>query len=179
MSKAVKIILKTINTLIVVLIVFAAVALVGVRIFGIELYTVLSGSMEPEYPTGSVIYVRKTEPEDLKVGDVITFALSETTTATHRIVEVVPNEPASGNLSFRTKGDANEHEDAALVDGRNVIGTPIFTIPKLGFLVSKIQSPPGSYGAMAVGGAMILFVFVTDSLTGDKKEKKKEESENE
>ncbi len=178
-SKVIKIVLKVINTLIVLVVVLAAVALVGVRFFGIRLYTVLSGSMEPEYPTGSLIYVKETDPASLEEGDVITFMLSESTTATHRIVEVIPDEPSPGEISFRTKGDANDFEDAGLVDGRNVIGVPILTIPELGYTVSKIQTPPGSYGAFAIGGALILFVFITDSLVSDKKEKKEDKKKKE
>jgi len=178
-KKAITITLKIINTLIVLIVVLAAVALVGVKFFGIQIYTVLSGSMEPEYPTGSLIYVKETDPQELKEGDVITFMLSESTTATHRIVEVIPGEPSPGQISFRTKGDANEYEDAGLVDGRNVIGTPVLTIPKLGFTVNKIQTPPGSYGALTIGGALILFVFITDSLVSDKGEKKEDKKKKE
>ena len=71
-----------------ILVVLLAIALVGVRVVGLQVYTVLSGSMEPAYPTGSVIYVKEVDYKTLEVGDPITFMLSEDIIATHRIVEI-------------------------------------------------------------------------------------------
>ncbi len=174
MKKGIKIALKIINSIIVTATVLVVVLFVGVKILGIQMFTVLSGSMEPEYPTGSLIYVKEVETDELQEGDVITFMLSETTTATHRIIEVVDD--GDGTLSFKTKGDANEIEDAKPVYEENVIGTPIFTVPELGFLMNKIQNPPGRYVALGIAVALIFFVFITDSLTDDKKKKKGQES---
>lgn len=170
MKKGIKIIFKIINTLIVTLTVLAVLSFVGVKFLGIQMFTVLSGSMEPEYPTGSLIYVKEVETDEIQVGDVITFMLSETTTATHRVIEVIDD--SDGTVSFRTKGDANEIEDAKPVYEENVIGTPILTIPKLGVLMNKVQSPPGRYVAIGIAVVLIFFVFITDSLTDDKKKKK-------
>lgn len=50
------------------------------QLFGYQLKTVLSGSMEPEFKTGSVIAVQKIEnPGSLKKGDIITFMQDENT----------------------------------------------------------------------------------------------------
>lgn len=68
--------------------------------------------------------------------------LDENTVATHRVVEVVPDEDDPSTLRFRTKGDANDAEDGSLVHYKNVIGTPVFTIPKLGYAANYIQPPP-------------------------------------
>lgn len=171
MKKAIKVTIKIINTLIVTAAVVLAFLIVGVRLFGVQLYAVLSGSMEPEYPVGALIYVVEAEPETLAEGDVITFQLSGSTVATHRIVEVLPDEDDPDAFQYRTKGDANEHEDAGLVHSDQLIGRPIAVIPQLGYFASYIQEPPGSYTACAVMGALILFVFVTDSFTNDKKKK--------
>lgn len=147
--------------------------LVGVRIFGLQIYTVLSGSMEPAYQTGSLIYVKEVDTEELKENDVITFRLGGSTIATHRIVEVVMEENDSG-IRFRTKGDANDNVDSNLVSGEDVIGTPIFTIPYLGYLAVFIQQPPGSYVAISGSIAVILFVTLADMLSeGDKDTKRK------
>ena len=74
------------------LVVLLAVALVGVRLAGIRTFTVLSGSMEPTYHVGSLIYVNKVDSAAIRPGQVITFMLDENTVATHRVVEVVPDE---------------------------------------------------------------------------------------
>ena len=51
-----------ITTVIVILVVILAILLAGVRLFGLQVFTVLSGSMEPTYHVGSLIYVKKTDP---------------------------------------------------------------------------------------------------------------------
>jgi len=99
-----------IGTIGVVLIVVLTILLVGSRLFGIYPYTVLSGSMEPTYHTGSLIYVKTVDPFELEAGAVITFMLDEDTLATHRIVEVVPDPEDASTIRFVTKGDAYEFE---------------------------------------------------------------------
>ena len=143
----------------------AAVSLVGVRLLGFKVFTVLSGSMEPTYHTGSVIYVKPVDYRDLKVGDPISFMLDEKTVATHRIVEIVPDEEDPSTLRYRTKGDANEAEDGGLVHYKNIIGKPVFTIPLLGFFVNYIQNPPGTYIAVAGGAVLLLLLFLPELLS--------------
>lgn len=164
-----------ITTVLVVLVVLFALMLVGVRLVGYQVYTVLSGSMEPTYHTGSLIYVREEDPAALQSGDVITFMLDEDTIATHRIVEVIPDETDPETIRYRTKGDANEHEDASLVHCKNVIGTPVFSIPYLGYVANYIQNPPGLYIAIAAAVVLVLMVFLPDLIGGDDKKKKQEE----
>ena len=83
---------NVISSILVAAVVLLALLLVGARLFGLQVFTVLSGSMEPTYHTGSLIYVKKVDPHTLKSGDVITFMLDEDTIATHRITEVIPDE---------------------------------------------------------------------------------------
>ena len=87
-SPKVKKVWDTAMTVLVVLVVLLAVLLVGVRLCGLQVYSVLSGSMEPDYPVGSLIYVRKVDYKALKPNDVITYRLDEKTLSTHRIVRV-------------------------------------------------------------------------------------------
>ncbi|MEE0740712.1 MAG: signal peptidase I [Emergencia sp.] len=170
MGKTTKKIWNIITNIIVVLAVVLAIALVGVRLIGFQVYTVLSGSMEPTYHVGSLIYVQKVEYKELQAGDVITFMLDEDTIATHRIVEVIPDETDSSVLRFRTKGDANATEDGSLVHYKNVIGTPVFSIPKLGYLANFIQHPPGMYIAISVGAVLLLLVLLPDLFSKEGKE---------
>ena len=134
MGKTAKKIWNIVTGVIVALAVLLAVALLGVRLIGFQVFAVLSGSMEPTYHVGSLIYVKDVDYTQLEAGDVITFMLDEDTVATHRIVEVVPDETDSSVLRFRTKGDANEAVDGSLVHYKNVVGTPVFTI----LIISRI-----------------------------------------
>jgi signal peptidase len=171
MNQSIRKVINIITNLLVIAVVALAVLLVGVRLAGLQVFTVLSGSMEPEYHVGSLIYVKKVDPMTLTERDVITFMLSEDTIATHRIVEVVPDETDASVVRFRTKGDANDAEDGSLVHCKNVIGTPVFTIPYLGYVASYIQNPPGTYIAISAGAILLLLVFLPD-LFGEEKKKK-------
>ena len=167
MNRTVRKILNTFSTVCVALAVALAVLLVGARIVGLRVFTVLSGSMEPTYHTGALIYVKKVDPAEIKAGQVITFMLDENTVATHRVVGVVPDEDDPATLRFRTKGDANDAEDGSLVHYKNVIGTPVFTIPYLGFVANYIQHPPGMYVAIAAGAVLLMLTFLPDVFAPD------------
>ena len=173
MSKTIKKIWNWISGVLVGIVVLLAIALVGVRLIGLEPYVVLSGSMEPTYHVGSLIYVKDVDPYELESGDVITFMLDEDTVATHRIVEVVPDENDSTVVRFKTKGDANAAEDGSLVHYKNVIGSPVFTIPQLGYVANYIQNPPGTYIAISAGAILLLLVFLPDLFGGDEEPKQK------
>ena len=155
---------SVLSTLIVIAVVALAILLAGVRVVGLTPYVVLSGSMEPTYHTGSLIYDKKVDPFTLKEGDVITFMVSEDTLATHRVVGVVPDEDEPGTIRFRTKGDANDAEDGTLVHYKNVVGTPVFTIPYLGYFSNWITHAPGKYIAITAAVVFLILLFLPDML---------------
>jgi len=173
MMKTIAKVWNVITSLLVTVVIILALLLAGVRFIGFQVFTVLSGSMEPAYQTGSLIYVKDVDYRDLGEGDVITFMLNEDTVATHRIVGVVPDENDPSVVRYRTKGDANDAEDGSLVHYKNVIGSPVFTIPKLGYVANYIQNPPGTYIAMSGGAILMILVFLPDLLGSDEPEEKK------
>lgn len=155
-----------VSTTLVVLMVLCAVFLMGSRLMGYQCYTVISGSMEPVYSVGDLLYVKKVDVATVKVGDPITFILNEDlVVATHRVVRV-----DTENQRFYTKGDANEIEDSEPVHFNNVIGVPKFSIAKLGYVSDFIQNPPGMYITIGAGIVLILLVFVPDMIGKKKKE---------
>lgn len=168
-------ILNSLTTIIVVMVVILAIMLVGVRLFGLQVYSVLSGSMEPEYPVGSLIYVKKVNYKELKAGDPITYLLDEDTVVTHRIIEVLVDEEDPNTIRYFTQGDANDVPDGASVHYKNIIGKPVFSIPYIGYVSNYIQNPPGMYIAIAAGAILILLVFLPDLFADEDKEKKKVE----
>jgi len=165
--------LKLLSTVSVLAAMTLAFLLAGIRLFGFEIYTVLSGSMEPAYRTGALIYVKEVNPEELQVGDVITFRMSGGVTATHRIVELVEDEKNFGKVCFRTKGDANNVSDGSLVEQTAVIGSPVFTIPYLGFLASYIQTASGKFMMLSVCSGILFFTFIPELLFGMNEKKAK------
>ncbi len=172
MPKKVKKVWDTVTTVLVVLVVVFAVFLMGSRLVGLQVFHVVSPSMEPVYSEGDLIYVKAVDPDSVKVGDPITFVLNEDlVVATHRVVAI-----DSENRQFTTKGDANKTEDAAPVHFNNLIGVPVFAIPLLGYVSAYIQSPPGMYVAIAFGAVLLAAVFLPDLLAKkDKKEEIREE----
>ena len=166
MKESLKKIWNITSTVLVVVIVLCAVFLMGSRLLGFKCYTVISGSMKPEYNVGDLLYVKDVDVNTIKVGDPITFILNEDlVVATHRVVRI-----DAENQRFYTKGDANEIEDSEPVHFNNVIGVPQFSIPKLGYVSDFIQNPPGMYITIGIGIILILIVFVPDMIGKKKKE---------
>ena len=176
-NRALKRIWNIAGSVLVGIVVLLAVALVGVRLIGLKPYVVLSGSMEPTYPVGSLIYVKKADYKELKAGDPITYMLSENTVVTHRITEVLVDEEDPDTIRYFTKGDANDVADGSSVHYKNIIGVPVFSIPYLGYLSNYIQHPPGMYVAISAGAVLLLLVFLPDLFGSDDKSGEKEETE--
>lgn len=176
-SQKIKKIWNIVSTVLVALVVLCAVFLMGSRLIGFRVFNVISGSMEPVYSVGDLIYVKEVNPYDIEVGTPITFVLNEDlVVATHRVIKV-----DTENQHFYTKGDANDTADSAPVHFNNVIGVPQFSIPLLGYVSDFIQHPPGMYITIGVGGLLIIAVFLPDMIGKKKvveeesKEEKKEE----
>lgn len=174
MQKKLKQVWNGVTTVLISLMVTVAALLWGFSFLGYEVLVVQSGSMEPAYHVGSVVYVKPVEPETLEVGDVITFELGGGVRGTHRIIEVVEEE---GALSFRTKGDNNDHPDNNPVKPGDIVGQVKFTIPYLGFLITYIQQPPGTYITISVASVLLLLTLLPDILFPEEKDHKKEEEQ--
>lgn len=143
----------------------------GTKLIGLTPYTVLSGSMEPTYHVGSVIYVKKAAPESLKENDPITFSL-DGLTVTHRIIKV---ENDDKGLRFYTKGDANNTQDGGFVTPGEIIGVPVFHVPLLGYVFDYVQHPPGLY---IVVGSVLLLVILSFLQPSDDEPEENDETEN-
>lgn len=165
--------LKITSTVLMVLAVILSILLVGVKLIGIDVLTIISPSMEPKYPTGSLVYLVDVDPSKLKVGDVITFQITNSMTATHRIKEIVHDENDPSIVRFRTKGDNNDTYDGKLVELQDVKGKVVFCIPLLGYLAQYIQTPGGTGVAIGVFLSIIFFVMIADAVNDDKKVKNK------
>lgn len=125
----------------------------------VSLYTIVSGSMEPNIKVYDVVISKKVKsPKDIKVGDVITFisssSVSKGMTVTHRVIEVKQGE---NGVVYRTKGDNNLSPDTAPAEFNNVIGKVILRIPQLGRVQSFISSQ-GGWLVVIVIPAMIIII---------------------
>ena len=148
-------VLSVITTIVLIISIIVIILLGGVRLLGFTPYGVTSGSMEPKYKVGSVVYVRHVDTNTLKEGDVITFRISEDELATHRIIKV---ERTADGLQFWTKGDANSISDGSPVLEENVVGKVYFTVPFLGVFAGFLEGVRGK--VIIVLGALILLVLI-------------------
>ncbi|MFD2924034.1 signal peptidase I SipW [Halobacillus naozhouensis] len=126
-------------------------------LFGYQFKTVLSGSMEPTFETGSIIAIKPSnEGMTYEKGDVITFFAEDDKVITHRIIDT---KQVDGNVTYVTKGDHNESADVNPVLGKNVIGEYVgFTIPYAGYLLNYASSKAGAALLLIVPG-VILFLY--------------------
>ncbi|MGI6363834.1 MAG: signal peptidase I [Bacillota bacterium] len=119
---------------------------------GYRLFAVLSGSMSPEFETGSLVVVKPVDPAALHVGDIITFGNADGQLVTHRIIGIEND----GDLSFITKGDANEVADSEPVPAHRVVGMMALAIPWLGRILVFSQTKKGILLMIAIPSLLIL-----------------------
>ena len=94
---------------------------------------VLTGSMEPTYKVGSIIYYKAVDYDSLKKGDIITFIDKKQNTVSHRIVRIEKDE-------IEVKGDANNTSDLDRVNKKNVLGKTLsFSIPIIGYYIHFVE----------------------------------------
>lgn len=103
-----------------------------VLIFDIHPHIIVSGSMEPEIQTGSICFVNYKD-RDVQKGDITAYRMGELTVL-HRVID----EDSQGE--YITKGDNNEVPDLAPVSKKQIIGTNVFHIPRLGYIVMAVKS---------------------------------------
>ena len=131
------------------------------RFFGCQIYSVVSGSMEPSIPVGSLVYIKAVAPEDVQEGDVAAFygAVDSASIITHRVVE---NRTFMGELI--TKGDANQEEDINPVSYEQFIGRVEHSFPRLGALAELFTSHVGKIAAGGLIGAAVLLHLLANVL---------------
>ena len=145
--------LSAVSMVLLIALVLGCLPLTVPRVFGLHIYTVVSGSMEPAIPTGSLVYVRETSPEQVGAEEVIAFygVRDSASIITHRVVE---NRVVMGE--FITKGDANQTEDMNPIPYENFIGSVVYSIPALGRAAELLTSHDGKLVAGAVIAAALL-----------------------
>lgn len=139
------------------------------RLFGFEAYHVVSCSMAPAIPEGSMVIVKRVSPLEIQAGDIIAFG-KDRTVVTHRVISV-----NSLDGSFVTKGDANDEEDLAPTLFVNVIGRVEAHIPLFGALFTLFTDGSGKLYLFSLLGAGLLLRILGDSLKKKETEAKKDE----
>ena len=150
--------LNFIGTVIMLAAIVISLALALPSLTGLKSFVVVSGSMEPEIPVGSMVYSKEVNPKTLQPGDVIVFyttnaimngatdgAANDVIPVTHRVVE---NNTETGEII--TKGDANENNDLSPVMYNNVVGIVVKHVPKFGYIASPIATTTGKIAMVMI-----------------------------
>lgn len=126
------------------------------RVAGHLMYIVLSDSMNPAFRTGSLAFVKPARPEEIAMGDIITFKGlgDKESLTTHRVVEIDGSDPQ--NLKFITRGDANDVNDPNPVPASSLVGKVSFALPYFGYLLSFGQTKQGLVVLIIMPGALLI-----------------------
>ncbi|MGO2052182.1 MAG: signal peptidase I [Glutamicibacter sp.] len=143
---------------------FVVLALIAVMIVipklgGATAYTVLTGSMRPEFPPGSLIVVRPADMEEIRIGDVVTYQLTsgEPEVVTHRVAAV--SSTLSGETQFTLRGDANNTDDDP-VRPEQIRGKLWYSMPLLGFINSAISGQQRTWLTWAAAGSLLVYSMI-------------------
>ena len=148
-----------------------AVSVVIPKIAGGTTYTILTGSMRPGMPPGTMVVDRPVKPQDVRIGDVITFQLrsGDPTVATHRVVGV--GIAVNGDRVFTTEGDANNAADPNPVRAVQLKGERWYAIPFLG--LPSLWFGVGTREVIVMGVVVLLIGYALASFAGAARDRRR------
>ncbi len=149
----------------------AALVLIIPAATGSVALTVLTGSMEPGLPPGSMVVVKPTDPADVRIGSIITYQWEpgEPALVTHRVTEVVSN--SDGTFTWTTQGDNNSEPDPNPVTQEQLRGVVWYSLPLVGWVSNLVAGDLRPILVPVIGGALLVYaaVLVVQSLRGRRK----------
>lgn len=133
-----------------------AAAVVIPALAGAKPLAVLTASMTPRLPPGTLLIVRPEPLDRISIGDVLTYHLKpgRPEVLSHRVVQVAAH--GDGTLTFITKGDANAQPDPPVVP-RQVVGVVWYSIPFVGYLTTALDGGVRGWLAPLVGVALLVY----------------------
>lgn len=149
---------SVVGTSLIILVILTALPLSIPRVLRYEVYDIITGSMEPEIPVGSVVYAKYVSPQLVETGDIIVYRNAESI-ITHRVVR---NQTVEGQ--FVTKGDANKNQDPVPVPYSDYIGRVEHHFPAVGRFLSIYSSMVGKFYAFMVAASGVMFNLLAGRL---------------
>ena len=145
--------LGVIGNVLMVAVLVACLIIAIPKFAGYSAFVVVSGSMEPTIPVGSLVYSKGTDPKTLEPGDVVVFYSSDAGHGSESTGDIIPvthrvvvNDTVSGELT--TKGDANANDDISPVSYNNIVGKVAFHLPVIGYMAALLSSVTGKIAAI-------------------------------
>ena len=138
-KKLVPFLCRTVGVLILAIVIIICGLVTVPKLLGFHIYHVVSGSMVPKIPVGSLVYVMEEEPADVNKGEIIAYQGGDSVVI-HRVVD---NWVFEGK--FTTKGDANDEEDLADINYSQFIGVMKYHIPRMGQMLIILDTAMGRF----------------------------------
>jgi len=123
---------------------------------------ITSKSMSPNINQGDIVILRKTEVQNVQLGEVIAFKVPSPWDSIYpspTIHKVVEKWTENNETYFRTKGEANHDPDAWILPAENVISKPVLKIPYLGVLILFVRTLPGFLALTAIFVGCLLYMY--------------------
>lgn len=146
------------GTLILLAVIALVLPLSVPKLMGYQVYNVISGSMEPAIPVGSMIFVKPVDGSEIQPDEIIAFQSGDSV-VTHRVLEnhVVEAE-------FITKGDANADEDLSTIPYNSLIGAVRRHVPMLGDIMMHVTTTVGKVYLLALVACGLMFNILASRL---------------
>lgn len=164
--------LKFIGIIILIIIAFKVVFTYVPPVNQYSIYDIQTDSMEPIIAAGDIVVVKKINPKDIEVGDIMAFSVDitgdgENDVVVHYIAEV---NTFNDELVFKTKPHVSDLQDSWTIEESDLIGIYKYQINGVGNILS--------FATSWVGIGIILFDILIisigyDILFGSKKKKTK------
>lgn len=119
--------------------------------------TVLTSSMEPTYPPGTLVIVKPIDDADIRIGDAITYQIASgrPEVVTHRVISIISS--SGGERRFVTQGDNNAVPDAAAVQAVQIRGKVWYSIPWIGYVNNLVSPEIRAWAIPAFATALFLY----------------------
>ena len=162
------------GSLLVIVLALGVLVIVVPAISGGTALTVLTQSMEPKLPPGTLIIIRPTPIGDIKIGDVLTYQIKsgQPEVVSHRVIS--RSDDTTGRATFITKGDNNDLPDAKPVQKVQIKGTLWYSIPWLGYVNNLVGGQGRSLLIPLVAVALLIYAgyMLASSAAGSLKKKR-------
>lgn len=145
------------GALLLLVLALAVILIVIPKVAGGMPLTILTSSMEPGLPPGTLIVVRPVNPDDLRIGDVVTYQMQSGRPGviTHRIIAVVSS--SDGSRSFTFQGDNNAAPDSEQIREVQIQGRLWYSVPLVGFVNTGVNGPNKSWVIPVAAGLLLTY----------------------
>jgi signal peptidase len=155
----------------------ALITIVVPKVAGATPLTILTISMEPKLPPGTLIVVKSEPLKDIRIGDVMTYQIrsGDPAVISHRVIAI--NHSSTGGLTFVTKGDNNSVADPVVIE-KQVRGVLWYSVPYIGWVSSAVNGSQRSWIVPAIALALLAYAayMITSGAIGATRKRRGGES---